>query len=185
MIPDFVDHLALNPASVERTLIGVAEYSSFLNELCPLGSPVEKIVSTVVSGFDGINYAQLFNGLAELLEYDRHRVELPLGRPVVVLIVTQPPARDDEWSGAYQRLICAEDPSTAGRVLLVLATGDSTLEPADAMACPPGISRAGSSAVGIGAAAAQLVIDVLAGVHRGIGKPHIQPHGFSTKGSQQ
>lgn len=161
VVGEFVDHLALHPATCERLLLGVAEYSTFLHELAPLATPLHYAARVSVSAFAGANYMALFNGLAQLIEYDRYRLadQVPrLGRPVIVVVVGAAAEEGDDWAEAHRSLLHSadDDPGLEPTLVAVCVRADRVAL-AKAIAFPPHRWRlSGPARVGDQAAAAAL-----------------------------
>lgn len=131
----FVDELARRPQVDDDVLLGIVEFATFVNELAPLGGSLEQCAGAQVSGFRGVDYAGLFDGLALLLDYDAYRLSssaIRVGHPVVVMVLDTPPASDDDWRASHRKLCSTEMFITA------VCLGDHVESFADAVAIPSG-----------------------------------------------
>lgn len=103
----FVDQLARWPQVDEDVLLGIVEFSTFTNELAPLGNPLDQSARVQLSGFVGTCYEGLFDGMAGIVEYDAYRFAgegRRLGVPIIVVVIDTPPDPDDQWAPALHRL---------------------------------------------------------------------------------
>lgn len=103
----FVDQLARWPQVDEDVLLGIVEFSTFTNELAPLGHPLDQSARAQLSGFAGTCYAGLFDGMAGIVAYDAYRFAAArrrLGVPLIVVVIDTPPEPDDQWAPALHRL---------------------------------------------------------------------------------
>jgi uncharacterized protein YegL len=162
VIASFADGLALHPTMTERVLLGVVEYSQFANELCPLGTTLESAAHLAVSGFDGISFGALFNGMAQLLEYDRYRLSghgVRLGRPVLAVIVNSTPSVGDCWHDDHRSLIDLSDAVGRGApVVVAVSTAAAAVEDAAAMASSADLHATATDSARAGEVAASLTV---------------------------
>ena len=131
----FVDELARRPQVDEDVLLGIVEFATFVNELTPLGGSLEQCAGAQVSGFRGVDYAGLFDGLALLLDYDAYRLSssaIRIGHPVIVMVLDTPPAPDDDWRASHRKLCSTEMFITA------VCLSDHVESFGDAVAIPSG-----------------------------------------------
>lgn len=166
-IEAFIDTIAVDPVIAERVLLAVVEYSTFINELYPLGDQLEDAALVTVSNFDGLSYASAFESLVRLMEYDRYRLSddgVRLGRPLVIAIVHRAPADDDAWLDEHKGIVGRE--GEAAPVIEVVATDPSARAFADEIAFPSRRCAVATPPVNAGARAAAIVAAAFA---RGIG----------------
>lgn len=161
-IEGFVDALAVHPAAAERVVLGVVEYSTFVNELFSLGGRMEDAARVTVSGFSGTSYASSFEDLARLLEYDRYRLSgqgVRGGRPLIAMILDAAPQPGDQWEDGHRVLV----ESTFGSPVIVAVTTDATaLSFADLVAYPTQLRAVATNSTQAGEVAAAIVIRTIA-----------------------
>lgn len=134
VIGPFVDRLAMDPVAAERTSLAAVEYSSFVHELFPLGTPLEHCARVEVSGFSETCFSTTFIDLVGLIDYDRHRLaerHIHARRPIVLLVVDSQPEVNDDWRAAHGDLV-----GSNGVVVAVLSTCPEALTAAEEMAFP-------------------------------------------------
>lgn len=162
-VAGFVDALAVDPTLAERVLLSVTEYSTFVDELLPLGDRLEAAARVAPSGFTGLSYASAFDGLARLLAYDRYRLAedgVRIGRPLVVVIVHAAPSIDDSWHEGHRALV---DDERAAPVVVAVVTDPSAESFAAGVTFPTQRIPATTNPLNAGEAAASIVIDTFTG----------------------
>lgn len=163
MVAEFVDALAVDPVIAERVLLGVAEYSKFVNELSPLGHRWEDAARVTPSRFEGVSYAATFGGLAQLLDYDRYRLAengVRIGRPLVIVVLAAAPSSDDAWRDGH--LAIAGEDDQAAPVVSAVVTDPSAESFAAGIAYPTGRVSVVSAPMNAGKAAAAIVFKTFA-----------------------
>lgn len=166
---EFTDRLARNAVTAERVWLSVVEYCDFVHELAPLGAPFADIARQRVSGFRGTDYRALFDGMRQLLDYDRYRLAGPrtrLGRPFILVIAERAPRLDDHWPEAHARLLRAVAPQ-----MRVLATTRAASGFAQRTSFPPPPRPGITPVTSLAAYAADLVGGVIDHRSREIGFP--------------
>lgn len=167
VIAGFIDALAVCPAAAEGMLIGVSEYSTFVNELFPLRAAWEDAVQVSVSGFDDLDFAASFDDLARLVAYDGYRLAgqgVRACRPLIVMILDTAPLPDDDWASGY-RALCgtADEADHAAPIIVTVALNATAREFAKTIAHPAVWTSVAGNVDGAGALAASAVLDKLAG----------------------
>lgn len=170
---EFADRVARSAVATDRVRLAVVEYCDFLNELAPLGTALADVAHLRVSGFRGTDYRALFDGLGQMLDYDRYRLSgtgARMGRPFILVVADRAPRPDDHWRGAHSPLFGA-----AGPQMRVLATTRAVSGFAQRTSFPPPARLEITAVADLAAQAARLVLNVVDHRSRGIGERDVSP----------
>lgn len=170
---DFADRVARSAVAADRVRLAVVEYCEFLHELAPLSTALADVARLRVSGFCGTDYRALFDGLRQLLEYDRYRFAGPrarLGRPLILIVAERAARPDDRWREAHDRLLRG-----AELQMRVLATTRAVSGFAQRTSFPPPARPEIIAVADLAAQAARLVLDVVDHRCRGISEGDVSP----------